>query len=165
MTEAQAKRVFSSLMQKARTVRLSERELRQLTEARQLLRRAKRPAMNPGLRKLSNKQLNDLQKRLASTRKFGAKSSISLKVVEAEMRRRIDAGTWKIPYYPLQNPGSFQRLGRALEIRYKREVGHTPGFYKHEIESRRAGLYTIPPGWVYVSGKSILITEKPPKVR
>ncbi len=64
-----------------------------------------------------------------------------------------------------RNPsGRMQRLGRALEVRYDRTVGARPGFYKHEIRSRRAGLYTIPAGWVYVSGKSILITEGKPHV-
>lgn len=55
------------------------------------------------------------------------------------------------------------RLGRALEVRYKREIGDQPGFYKHAIRSR-AGAYAIPPGWVYVGTKSILITEKEPHV-
>ena len=64
-----------------------------------------------------------------------------------------------------RNPaGKLQRLGHALEIRYRREIGRKPGYYKHEIESQRAGLYTVPAGWVYVPGKSILITEGKPHV-
>jgi hypothetical protein len=65
-----------------------------------------------------------------------------------------------------RNPskGSLQCLGRAVEVRYHRSIGSQPGYYKHEIESRKAGIYTIPAGWVYVSAKSILITEKKPRV-
>jgi hypothetical protein len=63
------------------------------------------------------------------------------------------------------NPsGKLQRIGRAMEVRYRRDIGRKPGYYKHEIESRRAGVYTIPAGWVYVSTKSILITEGKPRV-
>lgn len=63
-----------------------------------------------------------------------------------------------------QNPGGkLQRIGRALEVRYRRDVGRVPGYYKHKIESHNAGVYTIPPGWVYVSTKSVLITEREPR--
>ncbi len=63
-----------------------------------------------------------------------------------------------------QNPtGKLQRIGRAVEVRYQRTIGSKPGFYKHEIRSH-AGVYTIPPGWVYVGSKSILITEGKPRV-
>ena len=66
---------------------------------------------------------------------------------------------------PRRNPGrSMQRIGRAVEVRYKRDIGRSPGYYKHEIQSRKAGVYTIPPGWVYVGTKSILISESSPKI-
>jgi hypothetical protein len=66
-----------------------------------------------------------------------------------------------------RNPGGrghTVRIGRAVEVRYRRDIGRKPGYYKHEIRSRNAGVYTIPPGWVYVSTKSILITEREPRV-
>lgn len=67
--------------------------------------------------------------------------------------------------YPRKNPaGRIQNIGRALEVRYHRTVGRQRGYYKHEIKSRRAGVYTIPPGWVYVGENSILITEETPRV-
>jgi hypothetical protein len=65
---------------------------------------------------------------------------------------------------PRRNSPKTQRIGRAVEVRYKRDIGRSPGYYKHEIQSRKAGVYTIPPGWVYVSTKSILITEREPHV-
>lgn len=62
------------------------------------------------------------------------------------------------------NPSrSPQRIGRALEVRYRRDIGQKPGYYKHEIKSK-AGVYTVSPGWVYVGSKSILITEGKPRV-
>lgn len=112
MTPTQAKQTFADLMKKARTPQgLTERDRVRLADARQLLRRAKRPAMNPRVRR-----------------------------------------------------SSLQRIGTAKEVRYHRSIGRKPGFYKHTIRSRSAGVYTIPPGWVYVGSKSILITEKTPKV-
>lgn len=42
-----AKKIFAELMQKAREGRLTEQDRQRLSKARQLLRRAKRPAMNP----------------------------------------------------------------------------------------------------------------------
>lgn len=47
MTMAQARQIFSDLMQLARTRRLTEQERARLAKARQLIRRNKRPAMNP----------------------------------------------------------------------------------------------------------------------
>lgn len=61
------------------------------------------------------------------------------------------------------NPPGPQRIGRALEVRYKRDIGRKPGYYKHSIQAN-AGVYTVSPGWVYVGSKSILITEGKPRV-
>lgn len=47
MTHAQAKQIFATHMQKARERKLSPYETKQLSQARQTLRRAARPAMNP----------------------------------------------------------------------------------------------------------------------
>ncbi len=64
-----------------------------------------------------------------------------------------------------KNPsGKLQRLGRAVEVRYRREVGSKPGYYKHEIKSQQASLYTVASGWVHVPGRAILITEGKPHV-
>lgn len=83
-------------------------------------------------------------------------SEIVRRIVRSDTHRSVGG---------LRNPRrSFQRIGRALEVRYHRTIGRQPGFYKHEIESRKAGVYTIPEGWIYVPGKSILITEGKPRV-
>lgn len=47
MTTAQAKQIFATHMAAARKRKLAPMELKQLSEARQTLRRAARPAMNP----------------------------------------------------------------------------------------------------------------------
>lgn len=97
----------------------------------------------------------EAQERAANTQGSNV-SEIVRRIVRSDTHRSVGG---------LRNPRrSLQRLGRALEIRYKREIGRQPGYYKHEIESQRAGLYTISEGWIYVPGKSILITEGKPRV-
>jgi len=54
------------------------------------------------------------------------------------------------------------RLGRALELRYQRRIGKHPGYYKHEITSS-AGLFTVPEGWVFLKGRSVVISKSEPK--
>lgn len=131
MTLSQARSVFAHLMTKARGAGLSERDRLQLAQARQMLRRSKRPAMNSKKRRVAKSKANNRGRSPAIRR----------------------------------NPsGSMQRIGRAVEVRYRRDIGRQPGYYKHTIKSRKAGVFTIPPGWVYVSTRSILITEVKPRV-
>lgn len=75
------------------------------------------------------------------------------------------AGYVPPPKKPKRNPAGVHRLGPAEEVRYKRDVGRLPGYYKHKVESKRAKVYAIPAGWVYVYDRSILITETPPRKR
>jgi hypothetical protein len=251
MTLADAKATFASLMQKARTGSLTEHDKRELMTARQMLRRAKRPAMNPRQSKyvvgdtvyinrsqvaptLAKdlfwrvfidpaviRQVSKDKSRVEVEFPFGKKYWFDVEAVEFKNPTRknptrsesfslyVTASTGQSTFkgqfntlpkakkaaltfarsasYPLveivgkdghvvwssrgrlaarANPskGSLQCLGRAVEVRYHRSIGSQPGYYKHEIESRKAGVYTIPAGWVYVSGKSILITEKKPRV-
>ncbi len=63
---------------------------------------------------------------------------------------------------PKQNRGPIVRLGRGLEVRYQREIGRTPGYYKHEITSK-AGLFTAPSGWVYLPTKAVIICAGKPR--
>ena len=257
MTLPEARRVFGALMKKARTGQLTERDQLQLTQARQTLRRSKRPAMNPRqskyvvgdtvyinrsqvapslakdlfwrvfidpavIREISKdktrvkvefpfgksywfdvdaiefknpsrrkptleKQVSrrlqhfGYSKRDAEREAANAQGSNVEEIVKRIVRRdthksvgghlnprrrRLDPVGERQRRGMAVNPSRSRmvRIGRALEVRYKRDIGRKPGYYKHEIRSRKAGVYTIPPGWVYVSSKSVLITEGEPRV-
>ena len=279
MTLPQAKRVFAELMQKAREGTLTQHDKRELTQARQLLRRAKRPAMNPrkktylgdGFRKiwfsgrdgktaglvLSEQTFQNTRSMEAFSRLFPyseankmarfhksplfstyeeafayptsaslnprhSAQSTSLKVGDivkvdrfavgkltserlshrvfsdiAVVRQVVKERGMYTPRIEIEfpfgkrywfdsdvlirqekknprsrltrsraksNPSGIVRVGQGVEVRYKRDIGTQRGYFKHEIASRKAGVYTIPPGWVYVSTKSILITEREPRV-
>jgi hypothetical protein len=257
-----AKRTFASLMQKARSGSLTERDRGQLTVARQMLRRAKRPAMNPKektipqlwkraqllynryktetreyqeianklglpitelnrrisrarsersvmnpritlpdgrefpefegkplswdpgshftlederkgypktkavLRELSDSELHRHQRenlRASFGNIFSGNAKRFLRLIEEEIERRGKKNP-KVSRAKRNPRSSIVRLGHAEEVRYHRNIGRQPGYYKHAIRSRKAGIFTIPAGWVYVSGKSILITEGTPRV-
>jgi len=244
MTPTDAKRTFAELMVKARTGQLTTADWRKLTEARQMLRRAKRPAMNP--RKKS--YLGDGYRKIWFSGRGGTTAGLVLSEQTFQNTRSVEAfsrlfphtemhkmarfhespvfATWEEAFaYPTtakENPkkpkkvfdvvhsgqttrffkpseakrflkrhpdgtldahrigerkgpvvslarwrnpiSKIVRIGRAEEVRYHRTIGSQPGYYKHEIRSRRAGVYTIPAGWVYVGSKSILITEGTPRV-
>ena len=240
----EARETFARLMQEARSGPLSQHARQKLSQARQLLRRAKRPAMNtrrstkrnphwtpsaltrvaqglqkfgfsaPEARRLAAQaegergisNVNETVERIVRAhthvsvgglRNPTRKERFSLYVQDSTGQSTFRGEFYTLPKakkaalmfarsasYPLveiygtggkivwssrgrlkTNPaGKLQRLGRAVEVRYRREIGRQPGFYKHAIKSRKAGLYTIPAGWVYVSGKSILITEGSPRV-
>lgn len=202
MTLPEARRTFANLMAKSRGAGLTEPDRRRLAQARQLLRRAKRPAMNPRLHWTENQRwrehksgeivtAEELLKRYGTYLRI---HRISLIDRPKDFSVRMDDGTvWSRTTDLRQNPIELgyrsrktgrgrhvsiglersqrsnprrrvTRLGRALEVRYKREIGGQPGYYKHAIKSKRAGVYAIPPGWVYVGTKSVLITEKEPHV-
>jgi len=181
---------------------------------RQMLRRAKRPAMNPRLHWTENQQWKEHKTGETVTaeellKRYGdylRVHRISLIDRPKDFSVRMDDGTvWSRTTDLRQNPlthkkarrilhegrvrgrkltpsqrgffgarasgyprrsnpkGAIVRLGRAEEVRYHRNIGSQPGYYKHEIRSRKAGVYTIPAGWVHVSSKSILITEGEPR--
>ena len=196
MTLPEARRVFGALMKKARMGHLTERDRLQLTQARQLLRRSKRPAMNPVARKdrfslyvqdttgqsTFRGEFFSLPKAKKAALSFARSASYPLVEIYGQggrivwssrgrlaknpsrRRRRLDPVGERQRRGMALNPSRMVRIGRALEVRYKRDIGRKPGYYKHEIRSRKAGVYTIPPGWVYVSSKSVLITEGEPRV-
>lgn len=257
MTATQAKHVFAELMAKARTRTLTDRDRLQLAQARQLLRRGRRPAMNPTRQQIraehadvfihnpqppgnyreyhaakhttpgARKQIAGLMKQgwefdrtviypsgkinfhllnegrtaiLEEDGKINMLYPVGTKVFDSLKGRDVTQGYGAEPNpltrrkartilhegqvrgrkltgrqrrffgarasgSPRRNPsGRMQRIGRAMEVRYQRTIGSQPGYYKHTIKSRKAGVFTIPPGWVYVSTKSILITEKEPRV-
>lgn len=227
---------FAHLMAIARERKLTSTESQRLTEFRQMLRRAKRPAMNPGVvvkkvgakwgvfrrdeendlilvgylkydtkedalkaardyvrsksgrfletnpRKTYRKPYHSLEPQIFESMayrgyliKFNAlrdeywiekdRAFIAYAQTITEAKKKIDSIFGENPRRAKRNPSrSLQRLGRAVEVRYRREIGRQPGYYKHVIKSRRAGLYTVPAGWFYVSGKSIVITEGKPHV-
>lgn len=262
MGTSEARRTFAALMQKARSGSLTGHDRTKLSEARQTLRRSRRPAMNPAKKerfsvysydpgggssyrgdastlgkaiKIANtfagspsyggafivgkrgaivwdskhprknptpwtpspvlKVARELEKfgfskaearRLAAQaegeRGIGNVRETVERIVRAHTHRSVggerNPSKKVIPWLPSKarrlkhlkplkkNPaGGVQRIGQGLEVRYKRTIGRKPGYYKHTIRSRRAGVYTIPAGWVYVADNSILITETEPKTR
>ena len=67
-----------------------------------------------------------------------------------------------------RNPGSnaVVRIGRTEEVRYMREIGRKPGPYSHKSgRNSRGKIYTVPPGWYYVSKKAVIIAEERPRRR
>jgi len=213
VTPTEARRVFANLMAKSRTATgLSARDRVQLSTARQMLRRSKRPAMNSKrnpARFPHDRHLVELKKIKMGGVDFAfvvVRDGEEIGFITKYRDTRTETHPWKayvgighhstylgaaygsdgkakaikaiVDGIPLENRtgrratkskvranprSSALRLGRALEVRYQRQIGRTPGYYKHTIESKRAGVYTIPPGWVYVGTKSILITESTPK--
>jgi hypothetical protein len=234
MTQTEARQVFARLMAKAREGRLSTLDRERLTQARQMLRRARRPAMNPRTNMdyeaidrdmssyvvTSKKQTTrffltdeglatdipsrakrfrwlDLAEKAAdeanhdpgwrgfkwkpmSVAEMMATRKNPRKLTRRKARLILDEGQARgrkltprqrrffgarASGYPEPNPQRKpQRLGRALEVRYQRTIGEKPGYYRHPIQSRKAGVYTVSEGWVYVGSKSILITEEEPHV-
>jgi hypothetical protein len=203
MKATEARHVFATLMSKARTGSLTEHDRRRLAQARQLLRRARRPAMNAGkTRKARRNAIAGGYRKIWFSSKAGTTAGLVLTEQSFKSTRSVEAfsrlfphtearymarfhyspvfQTWEEAFEypttkdrPSKNPSSRQRLlsggieriGRAEEVRYYRTIGAEPGYYKHAIKSKKAGVYTIPSGWVFVGSRSILITESKPRAQ
>jgi hypothetical protein len=125
MTLVEARQVFAHLMAAARRHKLTPYQRTRLIQARQILRRERRPAMNQS-RRLARAILH---RGKAHARKLTAKA-----------RRFFGARASGYPRRKAKkNP--LTRMGKLVELRYHRDHGKHPGFYKHVFRSRPTVYY------------------------
>jgi len=128
-----ARRSFHAYMERAKQRPLTEAEKKQLAKARQLLRRARRPAMN---RKptvdFSSHATRPTGRRTAGTR--GGRSLIK------RNKRGASSGAGLV------------RMGRLIELRYDRDHGAHPGLYKHVFKTKPTVYYNPRTNQIIVKG-------------
>jgi len=107
-----ARRTFHLYMETAKKRRLTDSEKAHLAKARQALRRARRPAMN------STKPSREKPTASGAGRRHH-------RTLRHARRRRATT-----------NPAGLVRMGRLVELRYDRDHGKHPGYYKHVFKSR-----------------------------
>lgn len=79
----------------------------------------------------------------------GVDASSLRAVIERHTGLYLSLGTMGAPR---RNPGGLMRMGRTIELRYERDFGRLPGFYKHEFESRPVVFFDPRRNWIIIKG-------------
>lgn len=184
MTAATARDTFRDLMQTAQRRKLTESERVRLSKARQMLRRAKRPAMNRTRRNPKRSAAKTHVHYFVQARDYGdpnrmlywagwgwtgkragakryATEHEAREVADwaapkgsgnaAEVVRVVPPGKRLAGINPRRklargrkaarkNPGRV-RMGKLIELRYDRDHGSKPGFYKHVFRTKPTIYY------------------------
>jgi hypothetical protein len=185
MTVQNAKRIFAHLMEKSRSAPLNDNERKHLARASLMLRSAKRGKLSPnpkGKERFSfylTTTATGASKFVGAFDTFAKAKKAALAYVRSPSYSGFIVGKkgkviWSKERPTRLNPrvsrggakrnpcAEIMKLGRALEVRYQRSIGRSPGYYKHEIETA-AGLFTVPGGWVFLPGKSVVISKGVPR--
>ena len=171
-----ARKTFVALMARARLRTLTERERRLLSIARQTLRRAARPAMN------RPKQLGELLKTINEatsphtlrTDREHKRQEQRARAARTLLRARFTRGRDYTEsenglLFPVRrnprtrakkkaarraNPegGARIRMGKLVELRYQRDRGSKPGFYKHTFKARPTIYYRRFDNSIFIAG-------------
>lgn len=173
MTLDRARRVFASHMAAARTRQLTAYEKRELTAARQMLRRSRRPA---GQTKVNPKRGGYSVYVFKAGRGLVYIGNRSTLVKARDIARQegqhgfeiygpdgviVARKAVKAPYTPLsrnrpkearKNPSGLIRMGKLVEIRYQRDIGTQKGYYRHPFKVRPVIYYRPSDNSIWIKG-------------
>jgi len=161
-----ARRVFASHMAAARTRQLTAYEKRELTTARQMLRRSRRPA---GLSKVNPKQkARRNSAKLCPTcgrsagspyRRADARGRIVQGCVDkfhtGHLTTPSESARWhgsREARSIRKNPSGLIRMGKLVEIRYERDHGAQKGYYRHPFKVRPVIYYRPSDNSILIKG-------------